>query len=48
MHHEASSERRMKNNSMLFRPIEVQLELNWHAEDNQMAAVAGSPYFDTD
>jgi hypothetical protein len=45
MHHEAPSDSGMMNNSMQFRPIEVQLALNWHAGYNLMSAIAGSPYF---
>ena len=45
MHHEASSDSGKTNNSMQFLPIEVPLALNWHAEYNLMAAIAGSPYF---
>ena len=47
MHHEASSDSGKTNNSMQFRPIEVQLALNWHAGYNLMSAIAGSPYFDS-
>jgi len=47
MHHEASSDSGKTNNSMQFRPIEVQLVLNWHAGYNLIAAIAGSLYFDS-
>jgi len=47
MHHEASSDSEKTNNSMLFRPIEVQLELKWHVGFNLMSAIAGLPYIDS-
>jgi len=47
MHHEASSDSGKTNNSMLFRPIEVQLALNWPAGYNLMSAIVRSPYFDS-
>jgi hypothetical protein len=47
MHHEASSDSGKTNNSMQFRPIEVQLALNWEAGYNLMSAIASSPYFDS-
>jgi len=43
MHREASSDSGKTNNSMQFRPIEVQQGLNWHAGYNPMSAIAGSP-----
>jgi hypothetical protein len=48
MHHEASSDSRKMNNSMQFRPIEVQLALNWHTGYNLLSAIAGSHYFHSD
>jgi hypothetical protein len=47
MHPETSSDSGKMNNSMQFRPIEVQLAFNWHVGYNLMAAIGGSPYFDS-
>jgi hypothetical protein len=47
MHHEASSDSGKTNNRMQVRSIEVQLAMNWHAGDNPMSAIAGSPYFNS-
>jgi hypothetical protein len=44
---EASSGSERMNNSMEFQPIEVQLALNWHPDYYQMAAIVGSPNFDS-
>jgi len=47
MHHEALSDSGKTNNSMQFWPIGLQLVLNWHVGYNLIAAIAGSPYFDS-
>jgi len=47
MSNEASSGSGKTNYSVQLQPIEVQLALNRHAGYNQLAAIAGSPYFDS-
>jgi hypothetical protein len=45
-HYETSSDSGKTNNSMNFHSIVVQPAMNWHAQYNSMAAIAGYPYFD--
>jgi hypothetical protein len=47
MHHKTSSDSGKMNNNMQFRPIEVQLAMNWVAGYNLMSANVGLPDFDS-